>query len=48
MSTEEYEQTRAQMVAAAKRMTEKMPEVIPRRTSPPASPDVNLPPPSAQ
>jgi hypothetical protein len=32
MSTEEFEQARAKMVAAAKRMTEKMPDITPRRS----------------
>jgi len=47
MSTEEYELTRAKIVAAAKRMTEQLPEVTPRRTPPPTTADVNRPPPTA-
>jgi hypothetical protein len=31
MTSEEYELARAKMVAAAKKMTEKMPEIVPRR-----------------
>jgi hypothetical protein len=48
MSTEEYEQTRAKMVAAAKRMTGNLPEVIPRRSPPPKAADINLPPSTPQ
>jgi hypothetical protein len=44
MSTEEYELTRAKMVAAAKKMTQNMPEVIPRKSAPAKAADVQLPP----
>jgi hypothetical protein len=47
ISTEEYEKTRTKMVASAKRMTENLPEVLPRRSTPPTSHDVKLPPPTA-
>jgi hypothetical protein len=36
MTGEEYEMARAKMVAAAKRMTEKMPEVMPRKPKMPS------------
>ena len=44
MSTEEFEQARAKMVAAAKRMTEKMPAVTPRRSAVADTTDQTLPP----
>lgn len=43
ISAEEYEQTRAKMVAAARKMTEQIPDVKPRRT--PLSPDARGDPP---
>jgi hypothetical protein len=45
MSTEEFEAARSKMVAAAKRMTDQMPAVTPRRTPPGRPGDPGSPPP---
>ena len=39
ISNEEFEQTKAKMLGAAKKMTERMPEVLPRRAAKPPAED---------
>jgi hypothetical protein len=45
MSDEEYEQTKANMLAGAKRMADRMPEVLPRRLTKPSADKGQTPPP---
>jgi hypothetical protein len=45
MSDEEFEQTKANMLAGAKKMADRMPDVIPRRLTKPPAGDGQTPPP---